>query len=216
MKNFFMFLILSTLICNTMNAEGGLSVNWGVNFTHPSAPSPYGYKTGAGAQLGCSYSLNLFSRFSIAPGIKISYNTWKFDSFDYVELGNINIEKVDHGFREWEMSVPLSLSYTIPIRNANLMLLSGPQINYGLSNKLFTTIIVDGRDIGNTCNMYSDGTSGLMYKRFSTSWNFGLNLSFAKHYIIGVNSSIGLSNIAKSASYEIRKNSYSVTFGYSF
>lgn len=216
MKKVFIFLILSTLVCNTMNAEGDLTVNGGVNFTHPSASSPYGYKTGAGAQLGCSYSLNLFSRFSIAPGIKISYNTWKFDSFYYVGQDNMNLEEIDHGFREWELSVPLLLSYTIPIRNANIILVSGPQINYGLSNKFFTKIIVDGTDIGNTYNMYDDGVSGLKYERFSTSWNFGLNVSFSRHYIVGLNSSIGLSNIAKGASYEIRKNSYAVTVGYIF
>jgi hypothetical protein len=207
------FASAALLMCFSISAQNYFTLKGGMNFTHPSVPSPYGYKTGMGAKVGASYSINLYENLSLEPGLTICFHTWKFDDLEvFTGEGDMLEEGVDHKFQEVELSVPLLIDYSIPLDPVGLHIFIGPQLNYGLSNKLKTDTPIGGNDMGNTIDMYDDGI-GFKYKRFGVAWNIGAGIILPSYISLDFTVSLGLTNMAN-ASYGIHKNSFAITLGY--
>lgn len=200
------------ICCNTF-AQKHWNINGGINFTYPTTSFLLNYKMGIGEQLGVTYTADLINNISIISGLEIDHHTWKFNDLYYFTK-DLDVEMLDHEFSEWNLSVPLLCDYEIEFTKLGLHFITGPQLFYGLDNRLKVFQYKGTDDISNL-DMYTNSYSGIKYKRFNTAWSIGTGIS-VKDFTFYFKASLGLTNIAKETSYKVHKNNYSISIGYYF
>ena len=211
-KLFIVFLVCS---CGLIAGAQSRSV-WGVRLAMDVMRPAGGeglYGTGAGFSLGGVYNLSLYKdKLYFEPGLLFYYET--ADASEIV-LDNYAYESnaKNAGFR-----VPLNVGYNFNLLdNLRLSLYTGPQVNVNVSARLNATPNFSAAvpEPSQTIDLFKHG-----WKRVDAQWGFGLSLTFAGHYHLGLSGGVGFTPLAaygnRDNKIKIRRNTFGISLGYNF
>ncbi len=172
------------------------------------------YNNGAGFSVGGIYRFCLPHNFYFEPGLLGAYNTMGIKR--PVELSEHFYEGTAKNF---SFRIPLNIGYRIALLdNLGLDVFTGPWLNIGVTAKEsitpnFEAPLPDPAIADN--NLYKKG-----WKRFDAQWGFGLSITFAGCYHLGICGGVGISPLAsygnKTDKIKIRRNMFGISLGYNF
>ncbi len=197
----------------------GIRGNFDINMPgdYKTSIADFDYKVGAGFSLGAVYNIKLVSKFYIEPGVELFYDNYKMDPITYNlgqgEIGYIENPKID----KFGLRIPINLGYQFDIdNNIALSIFTGPEFSIGLSAKAKSVAF---ESTGLNTNLYNDnnvlGADGAWH-RFAASWNIGAQITLNRHYVIGINGNIGITDLVESSEVSFKENSLRLRLGYNF
>lgn len=204
--------VLLSASAATAQWYSGLGVRLSMDVSVPSGARDY-YGTGAGFSVGAVYQVPLTKKLSLEPGLMFSYSTMSTkDDFligDYYYQGAARISS---------LSIPLLLSYNIPLyRNVDMNIGTGPivQFNTSARQNILPNMAAPDPVPAQRINLFRHG-----FKRVQALWGIRLSFTFAKSYVVGINTSVAFTPLAKfgmkDKRIKLHSNTIAISLGYNF
>ena len=115
-----------------------------------------------------------------------------------------------------DVMIPLNVGYNFALLdNLEVSVFTGPVFDFNITAKGVLDPNFTGPAPTGSDNLLDNG-----WKRFDCQWGFGVGVTFAHSYYIGVSGGIGISPLASynigGDTYRMRRNSFSIALGYNF
>lgn len=176
-----------------------------------------------GFGVGAYYNINLFCNdlhaFSIQPGLKYSYVTFR----EVEEEGQVSMKM---SLNQHYLNVPIRFQYALQVMpGLRVLAFAAPNFSLGLSNTINLDII--GEEVG--FNLYTGEVTGTLplvgdvgeylqfnMRRFDVSAQVGLGVEIMDRYEIRGGYDFGLVNLMPDTSYSTTRNNFFVGVGFRF
>ncbi|MBZ4188829.1 porin family protein [Niabella beijingensis] len=193
---------LALLSTAAMNAQTGLGVQAGVNFSNITGKDVSGAKLKTGFQVGINYDIKMSDEFSFQPGLNYLQNglktTGTFDNNSGSEL------KLNLPF----LQLPLLFKYNPEVSGGNKVILAaGPYISYGI-----------GKVKASSGNMsekadWSD-VDGEGFQRTDAGAKLLIGYELRNGLSLNLNGDLGLTKAVKDV--KAHYSAFGITLGYRF
>ena len=184
-----------------------------MELTSPSGGRDF-YKLGAGFTVGATARLPLYRQLWFEPGVLFAYSAMtskELVTFDdeYFYQGAANL---------YSLRIPFNFGYDFYLTdNMTLGVFTGPWLNINLSaqQKLTPNLAAPVPLPDRKINLFEHG-----WKRVDGQWGFGLSLTFAKSYYVGITGGVAFTPLAsygnKDKKIRIHRNTVAISLGYNF
>lgn len=170
------------------------------------------YDTGAGLTAGGLANIGLGKNFYFEPGLLIYYTAWSIDNDRLEMLKLYNGSANNLGLR-----IPFNFGYNVPLLdNLLLQAYTGPWLNINLrAQQSLSAAPESPYEDSYEPNLFREG-----FKRVDSQWGFGVKLTWAEHYVLGVSFGVSMTPMRKFQSFHNemtqRRNSFQINLGYKF
>lgn len=183
-----------------------------MDITEPGHGDKY-FDTGSGFSVGGIVNIPVYRGFYFEPGVAFTLNTMGIKGM-LREDGYL----YDGSARTMGIRVPLNFGYAFQLLdNLSLGVYTGPWLNFNVSAREHVTPNFSTPDpvpeFKN--NLFSKG-----WKHFDAQWGFGLSVTFAQHYHLGLSGGVSITPLAqygnKDKKIRIHRNIIAISLGYNF
>ena len=201
------FTLLFAVSASAQKGYFGTRVSFDI--TSP-AGSDLGLRNGSGFSVGAIYNYRFNNHVYLEPGVSVYYNTMGIRPVDH------DGELYDGSVSNWGVEIPLNVGYNFALLdNLEVSVFTGPVFDFNITAKGVLDPNFTGPALTASDNLLDNG-----WKRFDCQWGFGLGVTFAHSYYIGISGGIGISPLASynigGDTYRMRRNSFSIALGYNF
>lgn len=165
------------------------------------------FKFGGGVSLGADYTLLLKNQFLFEPGLRLYYNTFRYDNIFIMGDDSHESMTLAPPVRKTGMRIPLLVGYKLDIYdNGSLYLSTGPELSYGFSAR--TKVNKDYADI------FEENLYERMMRRYDVAWDIRGSI-IMNRFRVDVTGAFGLLDVIKT---NIRMHEFraSIGLGYIF
>jgi len=189
----------------------GIKVAFDVNIPgkwHNDNGSVKMYNHGYGFTLGGVYNVYLGKGFYIEPGVSLFYDRYSFDDLHIINNDGTIVDNNPTVYKIG-LRVPVTVGYVFTLTDRfSMSVYTGPELNYSFAGKY----IVKHKDSINT-DFPSNPFDG--QRRVDCAWRIGLGFPI-NSFLIGIDASIGMTNLLKNPDISFRENRATVGVTYYF
>lgn len=171
------------------------------------------FNTGAGLTAGGVMKLPLPRNFFFEPGLLFTFSG--MSAKDYIKFDDSYYQG---GVRQYGLRLPLNVGFTIdPGKIWTMDVYTGPWINFNINAQqtLNPNFAAQEPVPDKTVNLMKHG-----WKRVDAMWGFGLSVTFAGCYHVGLSGGVGISPLAKYGNKDkkvrIHHSVAAISLGYNF
>lgn len=172
------------------------------------------YNTGAGFTLGGIYNVPFRNNFYFEPGVLFYYTG--MSSKDLIKFDNNYL--LQGSARQYGFRIPMNVGYQFNAGdNLTVGVATGPMLSVNISARQQLDA-VPGAPIpipDKTVNLFHHG-----WRNVDLLWGISVNFTFARSYVIGFSTGVGLTPLAKYGNNDkkirIQRNTVAIALGYNF